>query len=404
MRIIEWAVRFWKTLKAAFTEFTGDNVMKLSASLSYATIFSLAPMLVIIISLLGAFFGQEAVEGRIYYQIDQLVGSTAAMQIQEMIRNVHIDGKSWIATTIGIGTFFMGATGVFSEIQSSINQIWSIRAKPKRGIVKFITNRLLSFSMVMSIGFLLLVSLIVSSMLEVFSDKLKFWFPDTMYIVYPVNLVVTAAVITALFAIIFKVLPDAKLGWKDALIGAAFTAVLFMIGKSLIGLYLSRSTVATTYGAAGSVVLILLWVYYSSTILYLGAEFTKMNALMYGKRIEPDEYAVFIEEKEVERLAPPKKTVEKAREARKEADAQLQPVAGERSKAPGSESERARTDRRDDKAPAARAGLPKDDRDDDSDREPGSGVLQTIEHSPKLSFVRRVVAAIASIFVPSPRS
>jgi membrane protein len=261
MKIVKWAIRFWETLKAAVQEFFKDNAMKLSASLSYATIFSLAPMLIIIISLAGAIFGQEAIEGHLYGQINGLVGNEAATQIQDMIRNVHIAGNNWLATAIGVGTFFMGATGVFSEIQSSINQIWSIRAKPKRGIVKFLTDRLLSFSMVVSIGFLLLVSLVVSSMLEVFSDRLGTWLGETWYIVYPLNLIVVAGTISALFAVVFKVLPDAKLSWRAAITGAVFTAILFLIGKSLIGLYLSRSTVATTYGTAGSVVLILLWVY-----------------------------------------------------------------------------------------------------------------------------------------------
>jgi membrane protein len=323
MKIVKWAIRFWETLKAAVQEFFKDNAMKLSASLSYATIFSLAPMLIIIISLAGAIFGQEAIEGHLYGQINGLVGNEAATQIQDMIRNVHIAGNNWLATAIGVGTFFMGATGVFSEIQSSINQIWSIRAKPKRGIVKFLTDRLLSFSMVVSIGFLLLVSLVVSSMLEVFSDRLGTWLGETWYIVYPLNLVLVAGTISALFAVVFKVLPDAKLSWRAAITGAVFTAILFLIGKSLIGLYLSRSTVATTYGTAGSVVLILLWVYYSSAILYLGAEFTKMNALMYGTRIQPDTYAVFVEEKEVEKLTPPKEKVEKAQEAKETAEQKI---------------------------------------------------------------------------------
>lgn len=328
MRIVKWAVRFWETLKAAIKEFFEDGGMRFAASLSYATIFSLAPMMVIIITLTSAFFGQEAIEGRLYGQLDQLVGPDAAKQIQEMIRNVRIAGRNWIATVLGILTFFMGATGVFTEIQTSINEIWSIRAKPKRGLVKFLTNRLLSFSMVVSIGFLLLVSLVVSTFLEVFSERLGQWLPDSTYIVYFINMLVVVTIISVLFAVVFKVLPDAELSWRDAMVGAIFTAILFLIGKTLIGLYLSRSSIATTYGAAGSVVIILLWVYYSSAILYIGAEFTKMNALMYGNKIKPSKYAVFVEEKEVEKLSPPKEKIEKAQAARKEAAKKIDSIEG----------------------------------------------------------------------------
>lgn len=201
---------------------------------------------------------------------------------------------------------FIGATGIFTEIQDSINYIWSLRAKPKRGIIKFLINRLLSFSLIVSLGFLLLVSLVVSALLDLLSDRLTIYFPHTtVYIFYVLNFVIILVIISVLFAIIFKVLPDGKIKWQDAFIGAGFTAVLFIIGKAGIGYYLGRSNLGATYGAAASVIIILAWVYYTSIILYFGAEFTKVYALEYGGGIVPNDTAVFIikrEAKEIETL------------------------------------------------------------------------------------------------------
>lgn len=305
--------KFFNILKGTASAFNEDNCIKLSASLSYYTIFSIGPLLIIIISLSAMFYGREAVQGRLYGQISGLIGSDAALQIQEIIKKSQHANKSFIGTVIGTVVLVIGATGIFTEIQDSINYIWSLRAKPKRGIIKFFINRLLSFSLIVSLGFLLLVSLVVSALLGLLSDRLTQYFPDTtVYIFYVLNLVIIFVIISVLFAIIFKVLPDGKIKWKDAFIGAGFTAILFMIGKAGIGYYLGKSNLGATYGTAASVIIILTWVYYTSIILYFGAEFTKVHALEYGGGIVPDETAVFIikrEAKEIDTL--PKKLVGK---------------------------------------------------------------------------------------------
>jgi membrane protein len=294
--------KYWTSLKRAGISFIDDRAMKMAASLSYYTVFSLAPMLVIVISLVGIFFGRDAIEGRLYYQIAGLVGSEAAKQIQATIQNVSKTGDSGMAAVIGAVTLIIGATTMFGEIQDSINSIWGIKPKPKRGWVRMLINRLLSFSMIVTIGFLMLVSLVINALMDIFINRLERLLADyTVYLVYAINLLVLWGVTTLLFAVVFKVLPDGKVRWKDALRGAGFTAVLFMIGKFAIGFYLGSSDVASAYGAAGSIILILLWVYYSSVILYFGAEFTKEYAFLYGTRIEPNSYAVHVEHKEIER-------------------------------------------------------------------------------------------------------
>ena len=291
---------FWLLLKKAYQGFNDDNGMKLSASLSYYTIFSLSPMLVIIISLASLFYGREAVQGQVYGQIKDLIGSSAAIEVQDMIKNAQLSNHTVKATIIGLVTLLLGATGVFSEIQDSINYIWSLKAKPKKGWLKIIINRLLSFSMIVTFGFLLLVALIVNTILDVFSGHIQELFPQlAVYIFYVINLIVLLLIITFMFAVIFKVLPDGHLPWKDALIGAAFTSFLFMIGKFVIGLYLGQSKAGYAYGAAGSLIVILLWVYYSSIILYFGAEFTEAYSYTFGKGIIPKKEAVMIEKKEV---------------------------------------------------------------------------------------------------------
>ena len=295
---------FWRIIKQAAIEFVADNGIKFSAALSYYTIFSIGPVLVIIISLAGIFFGREAVHGKIYEQINGLVGNSAAVQIQEIIQNIERSQLSTSGAVIGVIVLLIGATGVFTEIQDSINFIWSIKSKPKKGLIRILVNRLISFSLIVSIGFLLLVSLIINAFVELLHDRLTAIFDDaSVYIFQGINYAILMLVITTLFTIIFKVLPDATIQWKDALLGAVFTAVLFLIGKFLIGFYLSYSNVGVTYGAAASVILILLWVYYTSIILYFGAEFTKVYALRYGSGIQPDKTAVFIIKQEAKELA-----------------------------------------------------------------------------------------------------
>jgi membrane protein len=282
--------------KESFKGFLEDNGLSLSAALSYYTIFSLPPLLIIIISLSGIFFGADAVRGEIFGQINGLVGNNDAYQIQEAIKNVKLLNNNIFLTIIGVVILIIGASSVFSEIQNSLNYIWGLKAKPKRGLIKFIYNRLMSFSMIGSVGFLLMVSLIVNSIIDVLSNRLASYFPeDTILLVTIVNLLIVFVITTLLFSIIFKTLPDGKIDFRDALIGASFTALLFMIGKFAIGFYLGRNNIASLYGAAGSVILLLAWVYYSSIILYFGAEFTKVYSLKHGHKIIPNSYSVKIE-------------------------------------------------------------------------------------------------------------
>lgn len=291
----------WKLLQASFKGFSDDKILKLSGALAYFTVFSLGPMLIVVIFFANLFYGREAVEGGVYGQIKDFVGADAALQIQSIIKNASLSGKSNITAIVGFVTLLVGATSVFSEIQDSINMIWNLKPKPKKGWLKMLINRLLSFSVVIGLGFLLLVSLVVSGLVEALSNHLYHIFPDiAVAVVYIINLVITLVVTTLLFGVIFKVLPDARIKWKDVLTGALTTAILFMIGKFAISFYIGKSNIGSTYGTAGSLVVILLWIYYSSIILYFGAEFTKAYAARYGSHIEPNQYTVWIKQVEVE--------------------------------------------------------------------------------------------------------
>ena len=291
----------WEVLKNSFTGFSNHNVMKFSAALAYYTVFSMAPLLIVIISLCCIFLGQEAVEGQIYGALAGFMGEDTAMQLQEIIKKASISGKDTIAAIIGIITLLVGATTVFAEIQDSINDIWGLKPKPKRGWLKILKNRFLSFSVIISLGFILLVSLAVTSLIDGFSDILQARFPEvTVVIFYILNQAITLAVISLIFGVIFKVLPDAEIKWRDVISGSVVTALLFMLGKFAISFYISKSEVGSTYGAAGSLVVLLLWTYYSSIILYFGAEFTKAYAVKFGSEIRPSNYAVTMKQVEVE--------------------------------------------------------------------------------------------------------
>ena len=282
-------------LKQSFNGFIEDNGMKLSAALSYYTIFSLPPLLIFIISISAIFFKADVVREEIFGQIQLLAGGDAALQIRETIKNVELSSGNTFVATVGIIILLIGASSVFAEIQDSINFIWGIKAKPKRGLIKYLYNRLMSFSMIGSVGFLLLVSLIINSLIDVLSKRLVIIFPqDTIYLFYVVNVLVIFVIITLLFSIIFKTLPDGKIALTDCLVGASFTAFLFMIGKFMIGFYLRKYDIASVYGTAGSIILILVWVYYSAIILYFGAEFTKVYAYNHGQKIIPNAYSIQI--------------------------------------------------------------------------------------------------------------
>jgi len=306
----------WEILKNSFHGFSDDRILKLSAALAYYTVFSLGPLLIVIVFLCSLFFGREAIEGTIYGQIQGFVGHDAALQLQQIIKSATIGGKTKIAAIIGIITLVIGATSMFAEMQESINMIWGLKPKPKSAWWLLIKNRLLSFGVIGSLGFLLLVSLGISGLIEALSNRLRNHFTDvTIILFYIINLIINFGVISILFAVIFKVLPDAKIKWKDIMAGAIATAVLFMIGKFAISFYISKSNVGSTYGTAGSLVVLLVWIYYSSIILYFGAEFTKAYAIKYGSEITPNEYTVIAKTVEVEQG---KQSVQQAKNEREQ--------------------------------------------------------------------------------------
>lgn len=294
---------WFKLFKETFSEFSDDNVIKLSASLAYYTVFSIGPLLLVIISLTGLFFETEAVTGKMYTQISSLVGTSGAEQVLKIIQNMREQQSAAKYSIIGAVILVFGATTVFTDIQDSINYIWSIKAKPKKGWLKYLRNRLLSFSIIVGMGFLLVVSLFVNTLADLLTQRLQQIFVTEAVIIFKViNLIILFAIVSLLFAVIYKVLPDAEIKWKDAFVGALFTSGLFLVGKFLIGYYLGNSDMGITYGAAASVVIILSWVYYTATILYFGAEFTKVYALNRGGGIQPYDTAVFIIKSEAREL------------------------------------------------------------------------------------------------------
>lgn len=316
MNFLKKLFRFLKAIGhlfiAAGKGFMEDRVMKLSAALAYYTIFSLTPLIIIIISAATLFLGENMDPNtKLFGEISEMIGSSAANQLRSFVNNANYSGKSTFGLIIGIATLVIGATAIFIEIQDSINLIWKVRAVPKKGWKKLITNRLLSFSLIASLGFLLLVSLVVNSIVVGLGQKLAAYIQieevsELMMLV--VTNALTLAVVTSIFAIIFKVLPDVILGWKPAIIGALFTAMLFSLGKYLIGIYIELGNPGSPFGAAGSIIVILLWIYYTAIILYFGAEFTQAYAEKYGKGIVPSKYAVHtkivVVEKEVISLPP----------------------------------------------------------------------------------------------------
>ncbi|MHB0856748.1 MAG: YihY/virulence factor BrkB family protein [Anaerolineae bacterium] len=278
--------------KDSFKEWSEDKASRLAAALAYYTVFSLAPLLVIAIAVAGFVFGEEAARGEIVAQISGLVGPDAAELIEGMVQRAAEPSSGILATIIGVATLLLGASGVFGQLHDSLNTIWDVEPKPGRGIWGTIKDRFLSFTMVLGVGFLLLVGLVISAGLAALGTFLTGLAPGAETLMQVVNLVISLGLVTLLFALIYKVVPDVEVAWRDVWIGALVTAVLFAIGRFAIGLYLGTATVGTTFGAAGSLVVLLIWIYYSSQILFLGAEFTQVYANSYGSRIVADEDAV----------------------------------------------------------------------------------------------------------------
>ncbi len=283
-------------LKETFQEWNEDKVPRLAAALAYYTAFSLAPLLIVVISIAGLAYGDEAVQGQLRYQIQGLVGSQAAGAIQDMLVNFRHPSAGIIATVLGLVTLLLGAAGLFGQLQDALDTVWEVTPKPNQGIRAMLRQRFISFTMVLGIGFMLLVSLVLSALLSAVGSWMSVNLPLPEFALQVINFVVSFAVVTLLFALIYKVLPDVKIAWRDVWMGAAVTAMLFTIGKLLIGLYLGNSSIASGYGAAGSFVVLLLWIYYSAQILLFGAEFTQVYARNYGSRIEPSANAVKLPE------------------------------------------------------------------------------------------------------------
>jgi membrane protein len=311
------ATDIWNLLKDTFTDWNEDKAPRLAAALAYYTVFAIAPTLIIAIAVASLVF--EGAQEQIISQISALIGPQAGEAIQTLIENRQSDTSNIIATIVGIVTLIIAASGLFGQLQDALNTIWEVEPKPGQGILAILKQRFLSFTMVLGVGFLLLVSLVISAVLSAIGGALG-GPPEEQTIVWQViNALVSFGVTTLLFALIFKVLPDVKVAWSDVWIGALATALLFSIGKFLISQYLATESTASSYGAAGALVLLLLWVYYSAQILFLGAEFTQVYAKAYGSKIEPAENAVAVtEEARAQQGMPRKEQLEEATAAKRQ--------------------------------------------------------------------------------------
>jgi membrane protein len=288
---------FWELAKSTWAEFNEDKVPRLGAALAYYTIFSLAPLLIIVIAVAGLVFGQSQAQDALLGQLRALLGSQGADMIQTMIDSTRRPAAGLFATVFGLGTLVLGAIGAFNQLHDALNTIWEVKPKPNRRLVDKIRDRLLSFSMVLVVGFLLMVSLAVSAALSAAGAFMSAQLPFVAeWLLSLLNFGISFGVITLLFALMFKYMPDAKIAWRDVWIGAAITALLFTLGKTLIGLYLGRAAAGAAYGAAGALVILLLWIYYSTQIFLFGAEFTQVYAGRYGQRVLPGKYAVAVTE------------------------------------------------------------------------------------------------------------
>jgi membrane protein len=302
-KIMKWIPIFfaqlWGAFRATLKTFIAEKYHRYSASLSYYTIFSLAPLLIITISLFGYFFGRQAMEGKIFSEIRTQAGDVAAMQIQQMIQHVVTTQDSFFVRVAGFIVMVVGITAVFTEVQDAINHIWKLKPIPKLNRKKYLIKRAISLGIFSIIGFILILSLIINLLIDIFGNYLEFFAGAGLYIVFAINRIFIIAIVATLFTFMLKYLPDGKVKWKDAIKGAIFTSIFFMLGKAVIGYFLGHFNVTSTYGAAGSLVILLLWVYYSSVIIYFGATFTKVYAYLYGGKIIPRSFAILVETNEI---------------------------------------------------------------------------------------------------------
>ena len=280
--------------KSSFKAWNAQDPFRQSAVIAYYAVFSLPALLVVIIAVAGFIFGREAVTGQLSAQIGKMMGADTAKQIEEMIANAAIGNKSVWATILAVITILIGASGVFVQLQKSLNMIWEVKAATgKKAILKLLQTRLLSFGMILSIGFLLIISLVITSLISFFGDWMNAQLPDMAVIIMQVlNFLISFGIITLLFALMYKYLPDAKIKWNEVWVGAILTSILFSIGKQALGFYFGKADPSSAYGAAGSIVLIMLWISYSCMIFFFGAEFTRQYTTWGGKKIEPTEEAV----------------------------------------------------------------------------------------------------------------
>ncbi|HTE28858.1 MAG TPA: YihY/virulence factor BrkB family protein [Chryseolinea sp.] len=292
----------WKILKETVKNFIEDDSISYASSIAFYTIFSLPAILIIALSIGTTFYERDIVQQELLSQVGRLMGRASAAEIGDILSKATFDATSTFAKIVGIATLIFSATTVFISLQTSLNKIWGIKPKPKRGIVKFALNRLLSLAMVASVGFLLLVSLVIDALLVIFQGILNRVLEGvTLYVVNGLNVIISLTTLTVIFGLLFKVLPDARIKWRDVWVGAVVTTALFTIGKYLIGFYLGNSTFNSAYGAAGSLVIILVWVYYSTVIFLFGAELTSVYAEESGSKILPYDTAVKVQVVELEK-------------------------------------------------------------------------------------------------------
>ncbi|MFC6998896.1 YihY/virulence factor BrkB family protein [Rufibacter roseus] len=298
----EFLTSTWSLTKKTFKEFADDKPLDYAAIIGFYTIFSLPALLIILIRIAGSAFGQDAVRGEVVKQIGGVVGQDSALQIQSIIENASQSSSSTIGTIIGVSTMIFTATTVFVALQDALNAMWEVKAKPQKAWLNMILSRVLSLAMVVSLGFLLMVSLSIEVILGVLNEYLRSQFSGVaVYLITAGNFLVSVLISIAIFAAIFKVLPDAKIRWPNVWVGATVTAILFVIGKYVLNIYLQYDPLASSYGAASSMILILVWVYYTSIIFLLGAEFTQVYSRAHDQGIKPVEHAVKVETHEVEK-------------------------------------------------------------------------------------------------------
>jgi membrane protein len=283
-------------LVQTFKDWSEDKAPRLGAALAYYTIFSIGPLLLLTISIASFFFDRAAAEGQIVGTVSGVVGKEGGDVITQTIENADKGGGNIIGTAVGIAVLLFGASGVFGQLKDALNTIWEVQPKPGRGILATIKDRFLSFTMVLGTGFLLLVSLVVSAAIGALGKYLEQYLPGGAFWPVALNFLLSLGIITLMFALLFKFLPDVKIGWSDVWIGALVTALLFLLGQGALALYLSLANVGSSFGVAGSLVVVLVWIYYSAQILLLGAEFTQVYTNMYGSRVRPAEDAEFVTE------------------------------------------------------------------------------------------------------------